>query len=124
MVSPYDGQAAKWESEYRERHTLLFAAADVVTASGREYTKGSMLRRKRYLVENADLVLATYDGQPGGTAMAVQYAREMGIPVQNMCPARGWRDQSRLQTEGRICSLIIKEKAAFQITFGLSRLKG
>lgn len=81
MVSPFDGQAAKWAPEYQQRHDALFCQADIVTATGHEYTKSCMFLRNRYLVENADLLLAAYDGQPGGTQMTVQYAKQMGIQV-------------------------------------------
>ena len=74
MVSPFDAQAARWNDEYRMRHDRLFAAADIVTATGHEYSKACVFRRNT--VDNADLLLAAYDGQPGGTAMTVEYARE------------------------------------------------
>jgi uncharacterized phage-like protein YoqJ len=45
-----------------------------------------MFRRNRYMVENADLLLAAYDGQPGGTATTVQYAIEVGIQVELLPP--------------------------------------
>jgi nucleoside 2-deoxyribosyltransferase len=48
--------------------------------------KSCMFRRNRYLVENADLLLAVYDGLPGGTAMTVGYAREIGVPVVCLAP--------------------------------------
>lgn len=86
MVSPFDAQPARWGKEHQMRHSRLFAAADIVTATGREYTKACMFRRNRYLVENADLLLAAYDGQPGGTAMTCEYARELGIPIQLIMP--------------------------------------
>jgi uncharacterized phage-like protein YoqJ len=86
MVSPFDAQAARWNDEYRMRHDRLFASADIVTATGHEYTKACMFRRNRYLVENADLLLAAYDGQPGGTAMTVQYAIDVGIQVELLPP--------------------------------------
>lgn len=86
MVSPFDAQAARWNDEYRMRHDRLFAAADIVTATGHEYTKACMFRRNRYLVDNADLLLAAYDGQPGGTAMTCDYAREVGVPIHLIMP--------------------------------------
>ena len=86
MVSPFDAQAARWNDEYRMRHDRLFAAADIVTATGHEYTKTCMFRRNRYMVDNADLLLATYDGQPGGTAMTVEYACEMGVLIRMIMP--------------------------------------
>jgi uncharacterized phage-like protein YoqJ len=82
MVSPFDAQADRWNDENRMRHDRLFASADIVTATGHEYTKACMFRRNRYMVNNADLLLAAYDGQPGGTAMTCEYARESGIPIQ------------------------------------------
>ena len=86
MVSPFDAQAARWNDEYRMRHDRLFDEADIVTAIGHVYTKACMFRRNRYLVENADLLLAAYDGQPGGTAMTCDYAREVGVPVRLIMP--------------------------------------
>ena len=87
MVSPFDGQASRWAPELQARRQRLFEEADVVTVTGREYTKACMFRRNRYLVDNADLLLAAWDGQPGGTAMTCGYAREVGIPVSTIPPA-------------------------------------
>ena len=87
MVSPFDAQAGRWNDEYRMRHDRLFASADIVTATGHEYTKSCMFRRNRYMVDNADLLLASYDGQPGGTAMTCEYAREIGLPIRLIMPS-------------------------------------
>ena len=81
MVSPFDAQAAKWPPEYQWRHNALFRSADIVTVTGHVYTKSCMFVRNRYMVENADLLLAAYDGQPGGTQRTIQYAKQMGIQV-------------------------------------------
>ena len=86
MVSPFDGQANRWSEEYRARHDRLFDEADIVTVISHAYTKSCMFSRNRYLVENADLLLAVYDGLPGGTAMTVGYARDIGIPVLCFAP--------------------------------------
>lgn len=81
MVSPFDDQAAKWKTEYQQRHRRLFQLADMTTAIGHEYTKSCIFARNRYLVNNADMLLAAYDGQPGGTEMTIRYARQQGIQV-------------------------------------------
>ena len=81
MVSPFDGQTAKWPPQYQRRHDWLFDQADIVTATGHAYTKGAFFTRNRYMVNNADILLAAYDGQPGGTQMTIQYARQAGIQV-------------------------------------------
>ncbi len=44
----------------------------------REYSKGCMLERNRYLVDHAACLLAVYNGEwRGGTAMTVRYARKL-----------------------------------------------
>jgi len=86
MVSPYDTQAAKWSPELRERHDRLFEVADIVTATRHEYSKGALFIRNHYLVTNADVVLAAYDGQPGGTAMTCDLARKNHIKVIEIKP--------------------------------------
>ena len=84
MVSPFDGQADRWDFRYKARHDRLFRAADKITATSHEYTKACMFRRNRYLVDNADLLLAAYDGLTGGTAMTVGYAKDLGIQVETI----------------------------------------
>lgn len=86
MVSPFDAQAAKWAPEYRERHDLLFDAADIVTATGHEYTKSAMFARNRYMVNHANVLLAAYDGKTGGTQKTVQFARQAGIQIYTIRP--------------------------------------
>lgn len=86
MVSPFDDQATKWSPELRARHDWLFAQADITTATGHAYTRSAMFRRNHYLVDNADLLLAAFDGQPGGTAMTCELARRYDVPVMKIKP--------------------------------------
>lgn len=88
MVSPFDHQAARWKEKDRERHDRLFALADIVTATGHSYSPGCLQRRNRYLVDNADLLLAVTCGVPGGTEQTIAYARKTGVPVQTL-PVEG-----------------------------------
>ena len=86
MVSPFDAQAEKWTPEQRARHDRLFELADITTATGHAYDRGCMFRRNRYLIDNADLLLAAYDGQPGGTAMTCELAERYHVPVMKIKP--------------------------------------
>ena len=45
-----------------------------------------MIRRNRYQIDNADLLLAAYDGQPRGTAMTCEYVREVGVQIRLIMP--------------------------------------
>ena len=44
--------------------------------------------RNRYIVQQADLLLACFDGQEGGTKNTVEYARRFGCPVCLIPPVK------------------------------------
>ena len=89
MVIPFDGQADKWSREQRGRWLEIIEASDRVIRISHEYDKGVFFKRNHYLVENADLLLAAFDGQPGGTAGTVAYARRHGVKVLRIAPIKG-----------------------------------
>ena len=64
----------------------LTQSGDITTATGHAYTRSAMFRRNHCLVDNADLLLAAYDGQPGGTAMTCELARRYDVPVMKIKP--------------------------------------
>ena len=88
MVIPFDGQADKWSREQRGRWLEIIEASDRVIRISHEYDKGVFFKRNHYLVENADLLLAAFDGQPGGTAGTVAYAKRHGVRVVRIPPVR------------------------------------
>ncbi len=81
MAIPFEGQADKWSAAYRARWQRCVDEADVVTVLSHEYTKGCMLLRNRYMVTQADLLVAAYDGKDGGTKMTVEMAKRAGVRV-------------------------------------------
>ena len=89
MVLPFDGQADQWSQEQRKRWLGVIEASDRVVHVSHEYDKGVFFRRNHYLVENANLLLAAYDGQPGGTAGTVAYAKRHGVKVLRIAPVKG-----------------------------------
>jgi len=86
IAVPFEGQSSKWNDEYKSRYGRILSNADKVTMISREYTKGCLFRRNRYMVDHADLLMAAYDGQPGGTAMTVEYAQKTKVEVQIISP--------------------------------------
>ncbi len=78
---PCDGQADGWPAALRERYEALVADCDEVTVLQHAYTPGCMQRRNRYMVERASLLLACFDGQPGGTMNTILLARRSGCRV-------------------------------------------
>lgn len=81
VAVPFDDQATKWPPEYRNRYDAIIYQADIITCVHHTYTKRCMFDRNRYLIDNADLLLAAYDGKPGGTQMTCEYARKCGVDV-------------------------------------------
>ena len=78
---PCAGQADSWPRALRERQEALVAECDEVSLLQHAYTPGCMQRRNRYMVERSSLLLAVYDGQPGGTMNTILLARRSGCHV-------------------------------------------
>ena len=88
MAIPFEDQAKKWSEEYRARWQRCIDEADMLTVVSHEYTKNCLYARNRYIVQQADLLLACFDGQEGGTKNTVEYARRFGCPVCLIPPVK------------------------------------
>ena len=89
MVCPWNGQADKWTSEQKRRWQGILEASDKVIYIGDHFEKNVFFRRNRYLVDNADRILAAYNGDPNsGTAMTIRYAHKKGIKVSILVPEK------------------------------------
>lgn len=70
-------QSEKWCEADQAHWRDLCEQADRITLLSDSYDKGCMFRRNRYMVEHSALLLACYDGQPGGTKMTIDAAKRM-----------------------------------------------
>lgn len=86
MVLPFDSQADKWSREQRGNWLSIIEASDKVIHISHSYDKGVFFRRNHYMVDHADLLLAAYDGKPGGTAGTIAYAKRRGVKVLRLPP--------------------------------------
>lgn len=81
-VLPYAAAAKAYSDMNRFDANIDIAFADKVTVISQRYRPGCFHQRNRFLVENADLLLAIYDGDAkGGTAYTIKYAQKQGKPV-------------------------------------------
>lgn len=82
---PFKGQESRWPKESQERYRWLLGKADEVvdTSEGQPYHPRLMQVRNEWMVDNCDLLVALFDGTPGGTANCVKYAKRVGRPVRN-----------------------------------------
>lgn len=83
---PCETQAAKWTEEQRDRYYEIAAKCDKETLIQRPYTADCMHKRNRYMVDQADHIIAVWDGRPSGTGKTVQYAQRQGKPVTVINP--------------------------------------
>ena len=78
---PYEGQADRWRSALRGRYLELLRRCDYQTLVQQEYTRDCMMRRNRYMVDHADVLIAAYSGEPGGTMNTMLYAMRRGLDI-------------------------------------------
>lgn len=78
---PCETQADKWPQPDRERYRRLVGLCDIETMVQREYDRGCMLRRNRYMVDHSSLLIAAFDGSRGGTLYTATYALKHGVEV-------------------------------------------
>ena len=81
---PCPTQADAWLPAQRERYDRLVAACDFETMVSGQYTSTCMLRRDRYLVDHASLLIAAFDGTSGGTRYTVEYALNQGLAIVDL----------------------------------------
>ncbi len=76
---PCGSQPDKWAKNQRIRYNNIINACDKVNVLQVNYTRDCMMRRNRYMVDNSSLLLACYDGKPGGTMNTILYAKRQGL---------------------------------------------
>ena len=81
---PCPTQAAAWPLVQRQRYARLVAACDFETMVSTQYSPSCMHRRDRYMVDHASLLIAAFDGTPGGTRYTVEYAMRRGVSVVDL----------------------------------------
>ncbi len=87
-VTPYAKQIYTLHGADRERYKRVISLADEVLTLESEYSHGVYYRRNAYLVEQADLMIAYFDGvYKGGTADTIRRARRAGREVINLYPS-------------------------------------
>lgn len=81
-ILPCEGQERKWTALAQEHYRSILAQANEVIYVGEEYSRNCMLKRNRYMVDRASILLAVYNGTyRSGTGMTVRYAQKLGREV-------------------------------------------
>lgn len=83
---PCADQTAFWSYADKKRYCRIAERCDVSTVLQKKYTDGCMQKRNRYMVDNSDIVIAVWDGTPGGTENTVRYAEKLGRKILSFAP--------------------------------------
>jgi len=80
---PFDGQDSKWPPRSKAKYAWLISRAyqKYVICPG-EYAAWKMQRRNEWMVNSCNLVVAVWNGTPGGTYNCVTYAAAQGKPIE------------------------------------------
>ncbi len=85
-VVPCSDQDKLWNGAQQQRYRELLAQCDRIITISPKYDKGCMHKRNRALVELCDILVAVYDGKPGGTQYTVNYAKKIGRKIIELPP--------------------------------------
>lgn len=75
---PFQGQELAWpQASQNAYNALLKRATEVVIVSEGGYSAHKMQIRNEWMVNHCDVLLACYDGSPGGTGNCIKYAKNL-----------------------------------------------
>lgn len=67
----------------KSRYLAIISQADSVYNACKQYTPWCMARRNQYMVDNANILIAIWNGEEkGGTFNTVKYALKKGLPIR------------------------------------------
>ncbi len=81
---PFPGHSKPFGSKWKDIYKELTEKAAEVYFICEKYSSESFDLRDKWMVDRADMVIAAYNGMPGGTKKTVYYANMKGLPVKNI----------------------------------------
>lgn len=84
---PCENQDALWRDNQKVRYKKILKQLDGTRCICKEYTGAEcMLERNYFMVDSCSMLIALYDGKPGGTQKTVNYAKAKGVKVEVIEP--------------------------------------
>lgn len=79
---PFEGQEKAWPIKSQVTYnTLLSKASEKVIVCDGGYSSSKMQIRNEWMVDHCDILIAVWDGTPGGTANCVKYAQSVNKEI-------------------------------------------
>ena len=79
--TPWPGFAARWKEPWKSMYYDTLKKADYKVNVSDHYHNGVFQQRNEYMVRHSSLVIACYNGAPGGTKNTIDFANRLGVPV-------------------------------------------
>ncbi len=77
---PYPGFGQHWGGGWTERFQRVLARADLERIICPTFSYASYQTRNEWMVRHSSLVIAVFNGEPGGTKNTLDFARKNGVP--------------------------------------------
>ena len=81
LVAPCENQCERWNNQEIKRYMSIRSVCDKVQVLSKEYYKGCMQARNRYLVDHSAVCVSYLRKPTGGTAYTEKYAQSQGLTV-------------------------------------------
>lgn len=83
---PCKEQDKYWSDLQRQIYRKVIEQADVVQYVSENYSKYCMYKRNKFMLYNSSLVIALFDGKPGGTKSTLNLAKKSGLDILLISP--------------------------------------
>ena len=80
-ASPFEGFERSWNEDWKRRYSDVIQRADLLKYICKGYSRYCFQIRNEWMVDRSTLVIAVFDGQPGGTMNTINYAKKNNIRV-------------------------------------------
>ena len=81
---PYEGFENSWGIDWQKRYRSILEKADLTRAICTGFSYSSYQVRNEWMVNHSSRVIAVWNGEPSGTKNTIDYARKMGVEVNNI----------------------------------------
>lgn len=77
---PYPGFGQHWGGGWTERFQRVLAQADLSRTICPNFSRASYQARNEWMVRHSALVIAVFNGEPGGTKNTLDFAQRSNVP--------------------------------------------
>lgn len=81
-VVPFEGFESNWSVDWKKHYKLVRKELDWIHVVSAGYSPEVYQRRNQYMVDHSSMVLAVFNGEPGGTLNTIRYAQTERVPVK------------------------------------------